>query len=81
MLHGYLAACKSKGVDGAELDSVLKQIGWHPPVLAQRLGVRNDSVYGWLTGRRPIPDNLAVWLRRIRDAQGQVPPLPDGWRR
>ena len=65
-------------MDGGELDSVLKAIGWRPQELARRLGVRNDTVYGWLTNRRPVPENLAEWLIRIRDKISDDP-LPAGW--
>jgi DNA-binding transcriptional regulator YiaG len=79
-----VARCTSGGkendVDGQEMSAILDQIGWSPAVLAGRLNVRVGSVYDWLTGRRTIPPNLADWLRRLRDAQGQVPSLPDGWR-
>jgi hypothetical protein len=68
-------------MNGAELDFVLKQIGWSPPELARRLGVRNDSVYQWLTNRRPIPTNLERWLYQVRAGLASAPPLPEGWQR
>jgi hypothetical protein len=67
-------------MDGPEMDAILKRIGWTPPVLAGRLGVRGSTVYDWLRGRRQIPPNLANWLRQVADAIDQAPPLPDGWR-
>jgi DNA-binding transcriptional regulator YiaG len=71
---------RQSGMDGAELDAILKTLGWTPQELARRLSVRNDSVYAWLTNRRPIPQTLADWLRLHRTAQGSVPPLPENWR-
>ena len=67
-------------MDAAEFSRVLKEIGWGPNELARRLSIRHGSVYDWLNGRRSVPDNLSKWLRQVRDAQGQVPPLPDDWR-
>jgi hypothetical protein len=63
-------------MDGAEMDAILRQIGWH----LQELAVRPSTIYDWLTGRRVIPPNLADWLQLVRDAQSQAPALPDGWR-
>jgi hypothetical protein len=34
----------------------------------------------WLRGRRPIPENLAEWLLKVRDGQASAGPLPEGWR-
>jgi transcriptional regulator with XRE-family HTH domain len=66
-------------MDGPEMSEALRQIGWTAQQLAERLGVRRDTVTGWLTGRRPVPENLAAWLRAIRDHL-DAQPLPDGWR-
>jgi hypothetical protein len=68
-------------VSGPELSECLKAIGWPVSELVERLGVRSDTAVQWIKGRRPVPENLATWLRRIRDAQGAIPPLPDDWRR
>jgi plasmid maintenance system antidote protein VapI len=68
-------------MDADELNRTLAQIGWSQHELARRLEVRPDTVRGWVTGRRTVPDNLAEWLRQHRDKQTEVPPLPDGWRR
>ena len=73
-------ASDTRRMTGAELSEILKAIGWPVSELVDRLQVRPDTVMQWLRGRRPIPDNLADWLYRLRDAQSQVPPLPDGWR-
>jgi hypothetical protein len=67
-------------MDAAEFSEVLRAIGWSAGELARRLSIRPGSVYDWLNARRPIPDNLGKWLRQVRDAQGQAPPLPDDWR-
>jgi plasmid maintenance system antidote protein VapI len=67
-------------MDGPEMSEVLRQIGWQVPELAHRLNVRPGTVYDWLTGRRHIPDNLADWLRRVRDHQANAGALPEGWR-
>jgi plasmid maintenance system antidote protein VapI len=68
-------------MDAAEFRDVLREIGWSASELARRLGIRPGSVFDWLNGRNAVPENLAAWLRRVRDAQGSVPPLPDNWRR
>jgi hypothetical protein len=67
-------------MDGTELGEVLKAIGWSVAELQRRLGVRGDTVRQWLSNRREIPPNLERWLYQVRDAQGQAPALPDGWR-
>jgi hypothetical protein len=33
-----------------------------------------------LSGRRPVPDNVAKWLRQIRDGIDTAG-LPEGWHR
>jgi hypothetical protein len=68
-------------MDGAQLDAILREIGWTREELQRRLSIRADTIRGWLTNRRPIPEVVAQWLRQVRDAQGQAPPLPEGWRR
>jgi hypothetical protein len=65
---------------GAKMSDLLREIGWEPATLAQKLGVRVDMVRGWLTSRREIPPNLADWLRRVRDAQASAGPVPEDWR-
>ena len=67
-------------MNGQELSEALKQIGWNPTELARRLGIRVHSIFDWLNGRRPVPDNVADWLIKVRDLVDQAPPLPDGWR-
>jgi hypothetical protein len=67
-------------MDGPEMSGVLKEIGWPVLELAHRLNVRPGTVHDWLTGRRHIPDNLAEWLRRVRDHQANAGALPEGWR-
>jgi plasmid maintenance system antidote protein VapI len=67
-------------MDAAEMDALLKQIGWSVQTLAQRLGVRTSTIGDWLNGRRNIPDNLADWLRQVARALDQAPALPEGWR-
>ena len=56
----------------------LRQIGWSIHTLANRLGVRRDTVTGWVSNRRSIPENLAEWLIRIRDKLSDDP-LPKDW--
>jgi plasmid maintenance system antidote protein VapI len=68
-------------MDGPEMAELLKRIGWSSNELARRLGVGYRSLNGWLNGTRPIPENLAVWLREVAVALDNAPPLPDGWRR
>jgi DNA-binding transcriptional regulator YiaG len=70
----------SIAMTSAELSDILREIGWQPAELATRLGVRQESVRGWLSGRREIPENLAVWLRAVRDGVSSAGPLPEGWR-
>jgi len=65
---------------GDEMGECLRAIGWEPPTLAQRLGVRPDTVRSWLSGRREIPDNLATWLLAVRDGQAAAGSLPENWR-
>jgi hypothetical protein len=65
---------------GAKMSDLLREIGWEPATVAQKLGVRVDVVRGWLAGRREIPPNLADWLRRVRDGQASAGPLPEDWR-
>ena len=36
------------------------------------------ALSGWLTNRRPVPQNLAEWLIRIRDKLSDEP-LPEDW--
>lgn len=38
------------------------------------------SLNGWLHGSRPIPENLAEWLREVAVALDKAPPLPRGWK-
>ena len=66
-------------MDGVEMDSILRQIGWTREELQRRLGVRADTIRGWLSNRRPIPENVADWLRIWRDLADQAPGLPEGW--
>jgi plasmid maintenance system antidote protein VapI len=63
---------------GNELSEVLATIGWTAGELQRRLGIRGDTVRQWLSGRRPIPDNVATWLIRLRDKISDDP-LPEGW--
>jgi hypothetical protein len=65
---------------GPELSECLKQIGWPISELVDRLQVRPDTVMQWIRGRRPIPENLAEWLIKVRDGQASAGPLPEGWK-
>jgi transcriptional regulator with XRE-family HTH domain len=67
-------------MDGAEMEALLRQIGWTARELAQRLGIRGSTVGDWLNGRRSIPDNVADWLRQVAQVLDQAPALPEGWR-
>lgn len=80
LLHGHVGRGNHRLVTGDEMFATMQAIGWSPATLARRLGVQESSVRQWLNGRREIPPNLADWLTKVRDAQGQAPSLPDGWR-
>ena len=66
---------------GDEMSATLKAIGWTGGELARRLGVREDTVRGWLIGRREIPPNLERWLHQVRESRATAPILPAGWQR
>lgn len=60
--------------------ALLRRIGWSSNELARRLDVSYRSLNGWLHDTRPIPENLAEWLREVAAAQGMAPPLPKDWK-
>jgi hypothetical protein len=74
-------ASDARGMTGDEMGETLRQIGWPTAELARRLSVREDTVRGWLKGRRPVPPNLERWLLAVRDNLANAPALPDGWQR
>jgi hypothetical protein len=80
-LHDIGARVKHAAqMTGDEMGECLRAIGWEPTTLAQRLGVRPDTVRSWLAGRREIPPNLERWLLAVRDGVASAGPLPENWR-
>jgi hypothetical protein len=66
-------------MDGQEMAQLLGRIGWPSSELARRLNIGVRSVAGWLSGKRPVPDNVAEWLREVADNADRAPRLPRGW--
>jgi DNA-binding transcriptional regulator YiaG len=71
----------SAAMTGDELSELLREVGWPAAELARRLSIREDTVRGWLNGRREVPPNVGRWLEQIRDGIATAPALPDGWSR
>jgi transcriptional regulator with XRE-family HTH domain len=63
-----------------EMRELLEQIGWSSNELARRLGINQRSVGDYRSGKRPIPDNLASWLRAMAAAVRAMPAQPENWR-
>jgi hypothetical protein len=62
------------------MSECLRAIGWQISELSRRLSVREDTIRGWLTDRRPIPPNVERWLYQVRDGINTAPALPADWR-
>lgn len=67
-------------MSGDEMAAVMKKIGWSAHEVARRLDVRPQTVTGWTSGRRGIPENLAEWLEQWSQLADKAPALPRGWR-
>jgi transcriptional regulator with XRE-family HTH domain len=62
-----------------ELRECLGVIGWTQRELAEELGIDDRTVrLFWAMGRKPVPDNVAEWLRAIAAAHAA---RPEGWTR
>lgn len=57
----------------------LECIGWSPGELARRLDVNERSMLNWLSGKKVIPDRVAVWIETVR-ALITALPAPPFWR-
>ena len=62
-----------------DLRAARERLSWSRSHLAQRLGVRESSLFHWETGRTAIPDRLAAWVLAHVTAHDTVPELPEGW--
>jgi hypothetical protein len=63
-----------------ELSACLVSIGWSAGYLAERLDADPYSVCGWVSGAKPVPSEVAVWLRDLARTH-RMHPLPATWRR
>jgi transcriptional regulator with XRE-family HTH domain len=61
------------------LADALEKLGWSSQQLARHLGIRENTVRGWLSGRRSVPPNVLDWIERKAAAFATVPDLPEGW--
>lgn len=63
-----------------ELRETLKLIGWSQHSCAEYLGIDSRSIKNnWASGDKPIPQNLADWLRVLAAFHRQHP-YPHDWR-
>lgn len=65
---------------GDEFDAAVKTLHWSDRELAAMLGCSRALPSQWRTKRRPIPPEVAAWLRR-RVADAQADPPPANWRK
>lgn len=65
-------------MNGPEFRAALDALGWSQRGLAERLGVAATTTQRWASGRHPIPENVAAWLR-LWAAHATSHPLPEGW--
>jgi ribosome-binding protein aMBF1 (putative translation factor) len=59
---------------GAELRKALATIGWSQRCLARRLGIDESRVRRWARGTPPMPESVAVWLRKAAAWHTANPP-------
>lgn len=60
------------------LTECLDVLGWSHGMCADRLHISDRTVRSWCNGRRPVPENVAVW---IEDLARRVQQKPEGWSR
>ena len=60
------------------IDFCLSIIGWSSNDLAYRLNRNDRSIRRWLSGARPMPDEVGLWLEAVREALLEIP-LPADW--
>ncbi len=50
---------------GSELRSTLKSIGWNQRLLSEKLGVGQDTVSKWVTGKCDVPIYASEYMRLV----------------
>lgn len=55
-----------------EFAKAVETIGWSQSLLAERLGQLPVTVRKWSTGRAPVPDDVAAWLRPLAAEVAEV---------
>lgn len=51
---------------GLQLRSELKDLGWSQRVLSEKLGVGQDTVSRWITGKVDVPAYATEYLRLVK---------------
>jgi hypothetical protein len=62
-----------------ELRETLAALHWKPTALSRMLGCVPRTVQRWLRGKYTVPNDVAVWLRRLGHLHAGRP-APDSWR-
>ncbi|QCE34399.1 helix-turn-helix domain-containing protein [Acetobacteraceae bacterium] len=62
-----------------ELRACMDSLEWSQHALSRILGVSHTTVSRWATGKLPIPENVAIWIRGTSQYLRENP-LPDGWK-
>jgi hypothetical protein len=65
-IHGAVLLASGL-MTGQQFTAALGTIGWSQRHLAHVLGCDTNLPTRWARGVLPIPDTLAVWLRRIEE--------------
>lgn len=52
-------------MDAKELELKLKELDMYEIDLAEKIGVRPETVYKWLKGRKRIPDHYANVIQKL----------------
>ena len=71
---------KASSMTAAELEELRTLLRWPRVVLAERIGVSVPTLRGYLEGRTPVPQSLAIWMKLLA-APLLAKPVPDGWLR
>lgn len=56
-------------MDKADLSKILRDLDWSQADLSRKLGVHQNTVSAWATGRDPVPGYAAEYLRVARLAK------------
>jgi len=52
-----------------ELDRTLKLLGWRKRHLAEKLGLHENTIYGWGRNGRPIPPTIDTYLALVLEVR------------